>query len=174
MELLQEALTNSAKKVASVSCIFRKMTFFKKIFFIFFDGTSITVQRKVPKLKEDAVPCIFPSNPKICYYRLNLINEEEKQNRGTSIAAQLESTVNCSVSVLAKESNNPILHHEQDCAAMDNELQTWTEIKRNLRSLTLISEYWIPVITDEMAMWTYWKEDLSSCIWRVVKKLKKI
>lgn len=135
---------------------------------IFHMADGITVQRKVPKLKEDAVPCIFPSNPKISYYRLNFINEEKEQNRETNITAQLESTVNCSVSMLAKESNNAISHHEQDSAGNgDNELQTWSEIT-NLRNLSLISDYWTPMITDEMAMWAYWKEDLSSCLWRVI------
>jgi len=50
----------------------------------------------------------------------------------------------------------------------DNKLQTWVEIKSNLKSLTLPSEYWFPVITDEIAMWAYWEEDLSSYKWRVV------
>lgn len=132
------------------------------------DGTNITVQRKVPKLKEDAVPCIFPSNTKISFCRY-LNDEEKEQNRETNITTQLESTVNCSVSVLPKEpNNNHISHHKQDCANGDNELQTWTEIKRNLENLTLVSKYWVPMITDEMAMWGYWKEDLSCCIWRVV------
>lgn len=34
MELLQEASSNSTNRVASVNYIFRKMTFFEKIFFI--------------------------------------------------------------------------------------------------------------------------------------------
>ncbi|KAM0734121.1 hypothetical protein ACS0PU_012486 [Formica fusca] len=158
-----------SKKSRICELHFQKDDILQEDIFYMADSTTITVQRKIPKLKEDAVPCIFPSE--IIYYRLNLINEEKEQNEETSITAQLESTVNCSVSVLAKcESNNPISHHEQDCPANgdNNELQTWAEIKRNLKNLTLTSEYWIPVITDEMAMWAYWKEDLSSCTWRVV------
>ncbi|XP_071642320.1 uncharacterized protein [Temnothorax longispinosus] len=128
------------------------------------DIATITVQRKIPKLKEDAVSSIFPSE--ISYCCLNRINEEkpkEQQNGETSITAQLKSTVNCSVSVPAEcESDNPILHHEQ------GELQTWTEIKKNLTSLTLTSEYCMSVITEEMVMWVYWKEDLSSCTWRAI------
>lgn len=40
-----------------------------------FHGATITVQRKIPKLKEDAVLSIFPS--KIHHCRLNPINEEK-------------------------------------------------------------------------------------------------
>lgn len=66
----------------------------------------------------------------------------------TSITIQLKSTVNCSVSMPAKcESDNLITHYEQGCSvnADNNKLQTWPEIKTNLKSLTLTSEYWIPV-----------------------------
>lgn len=161
-----------SKKSRICELHFQKDDILREDIFHMTDGATIIVQRKIPKLKEDAVPHILPVS-EISYYHLNPIDEEkrkEQQNAGTSITAQLKSTVNCSVSMPAKcQSDNPISHHEQCCPANgDNELQTWAEIKRNLKSLTFTSEYWIPVITDEMAMWVYWKKDLSSCIWRVV------
>ncbi|XP_036144611.1 uncharacterized protein LOC105839129 [Monomorium pharaonis] len=154
---------------------FQKDDIIKEDIFYMADGTTITVQRKIPKLKEDAVPSIFPSV--IMYYNvLNPINKEKlkEQNEGTRITDQLKNTVNCFVSVPPCESKNHISHHEQNYTNEDNELQTWIEIKKNFKSLTLTSEYCIPVITDEMAMWTYWKEDLSSCMWRVILKKNMI
>lgn len=56
------------------SCIcelhFQKDNILREDIFYMADGAIITVQRKVPKLK-DAVPSIFPSEI-ISYYRLNL------------------------------------------------------------------------------------------------------
>jgi len=98
---------------------FQKDDIFQEDIFYMADGTTITMPRKVPKLKEDAVPCIFPSEI-ISYYRWNPINKEdrEEQNGETSITAQSKSTVNCSISVPAEcESNNLISHHEQSCPA---------------------------------------------------------
>lgn len=96
---------------------------------------------------------------------MNCIDEEERtrlQNEGTSISVQLNNTVNCSDPVPpTRVSDNTSQHN------INNELGTWTEIKRNLETL-LFPSNWISVITDETAMWTFWKVDFSFCIWRVV------
>ena len=174
------------------------------------DDSTITVERKVPKLREGAIPSIFPSvssrSKEISYCYENFINEEkekEEQNERSSIS-HLKNTVNCSISMPDKDSDNSflwnesvsmpnedsnnlllhneedsvpgedsdnlLLHNEQGCLANtdNNKIQTWPELSDNLRSLTLPSEYWMPVITDKMAMWAYWSTDLSSRIWRVI------
>jgi len=124
-----------SKKSRICELHFQKDNILREDIFHMADGATITVQRKVPKLKEDAVPSIFPSEI-ISYCRLNLINEEqqkEQQDGETSITTQLKSTVNCSVSVPANcESDNLITHYEQGCSvnADNNKLQTWPEIKR--------------------------------------------
>lgn len=162
------SINEFSKKSRICELHFQKDNILREDIFHMADGATITVQRKVSKLKEDVVPSEI-----ISCYCLNLINEEqqkEQQNGETSITTQLKNTVNCFVFVPAKcKSDNLISHYEQDCSVnADNKLQTWPEIKTNLKSLILTSEYWIPVITDEMAMWVYWKEDLSSYIWRVI------
>lgn len=78
-----------SKKSRICELHFKKDDILKEDTFQMVDGTTITVQRKIPKLKEDAVPSIFPSKilSKIAYYRFNPIYEEkreEQQNEETS------------------------------------------------------------------------------------------
>lgn len=123
---------------------FQKDDIIREDVFHMTDGTTITMSRKKPKLKEDAVPSIFSSGISYC---VNLINEDkqkEQQNRGTNITTQLKSLINCFVSVPDKhESDNSISHHEQRCLVNENknELHTWAEILKNLKSIALTSEY---------------------------------
>ncbi|EZA48520.1 uncharacterized protein LOC113563599 [Ooceraea biroi] len=139
-EIAERGINEFSKKSRICELHFENMDILREDIFHMADGATITVQRKVPKLKEDAVPSIFPSST----YRLNPIYEEnrkELQNEGTT---QLESTINHSVSVLptCESDVNPI-YHEEDCSAnkdaLDNryELQTWAAMKRNLHNLTL-------------------------------------
>ncbi|XP_011707484.1 PREDICTED: uncharacterized protein LOC105462528 isoform X2 [Wasmannia auropunctata] len=137
------------------------------------NDSTVTVPRKVPLLKENAVPSIFPPE-KINFYHINPIYEEkrrEQQNEETSVAVSLQSVVNCSTFVSDKSmSHNYVTHNEQSSSSNERnkDLLTWTELITGLNNFTFPPSYWSPIIKEESIMWTCWSEDLSHCIRRVV------
>ncbi|KYN17764.1 hypothetical protein ALC57_09953 [Trachymyrmex cornetzi] len=78
-----------SKKSRICELHFQKDDILRKDVFLMADGATVTIQRKVPKLKEEAVPSVFPSA--LSYYHTNPINKEkqkEKQNKEANITVK--------------------------------------------------------------------------------------
>jgi len=153
---------------------FKSEDIIKEDAFLQEDGSVIYVKRKNPKLKEGAVPSIFPTK-NISYY-------EEIKYENNNVISPEEFSIKTSetVSQLAEESI-PSTSHVKNKVLQTNELsQSFVpreetgafSVKNinNAKNIKVPTIYWFANINNNCMMWTCWKNDLSNILRRVIIK----
>lgn len=146
------------------------------------DGSVIYVKRKNPKLKEGAIPSIFPIQKSIpCYQQIEC---ENNSNVMSSEELSIEYETLETVSHSAEESIPSTSHVINKALKTDKPLQVENisfvplkeidefsvediNIAKNIKVPTV---YWFANINNSCMMWTCWTNDLSNILRRVIIK----
>lgn len=170
--------TKIEKKSRICELHFKSEDIIREDAFLQADGTVIYVKRKNPKLKEGAVPLIFPQN--IPYYQ-----EIEHENNSDDIMSY-KVFVECETSTTVSHSmEKPIPSTSQEMMNCNKNMQLQIEDRSVMKKATpkfsdediniaknieVPTAYWFANINDSCMMWTCWTNNLSQVLRRVIIK----
>ena len=134
------------KKSAICELHFKAEDIIREDAFLQDDGAVIYVKRSKPKLKEGAVPSIFPPE-KIPYYQ-----QIERKN----IAVMSSEVSTCEIS-------------ETPHSMEEKEINMFSaQHLSSGKSTNLPTDYWFANINDSYMMWTCWANDLTHILRHVI------
>lgn len=140
------------------------------------DDTVIYVTRKNPKLKEGAVPSIFPVK-KIPYFKQIQHNDRHSDDVISHEKFSTEGETSETVLNLAKEPIAPMSQMLNETLQIKNRsftpltetIQKFSNENINIaKNIKVPTCYWFTNISDTFMMWTCWSNDLLYILRRVI------
>ncbi|XP_011883903.1 PREDICTED: uncharacterized protein LOC105571020 [Vollenhovia emeryi] len=153
---------------------FKSEDIIKEDAFLQVDGTVIYVKRKNPKLREGAVPSIFPKTIPYC-------QQIEHKNNNNDVMSCEFSTECESLETILHSAEEPISSTSHGInKALQIEHRYFMPRERNnkfssediniAKNIKVPASYWFANICDNYMMWTCWANDLSYILRRVIIK----
>lgn len=139
------------------------------------DGTVIYVKRKNAKLKEAAVPSIFPiQNIPYCQQIERKNNNDDVMSREFSIECETSDTILHSeeepISSTSYGRNNVLQIEDRSFLPKKETTKFSSEDINIAKNMKVPTSYWFANINDSYMMWTCWKNDLSCILRRIIVK----
>lgn len=158
---------------------FKPEDIIKKDAFLQEDGSVIYVQRKNLKLKEGAIPTIFPIKKSILFYQQieHKSNNDVMSSDEFSVECETLETVSTEESIpstshvinKAFQTNKPL---QEDVSFVSTKETTEFSIEdiNIAKNIKVPTVYWFTNINNSCMMWTCWTRDLHNILRRVIIK----
>lgn len=154
---------------------FKSEDVIKEDAFVQADGTVIYITRRRPKLKEEAVPSIFPKQ-KMSYF------QQIQHNNSDDVMRYEQFSTEC-------ETSDTVLHSAEIISSTSHVINESLQIKDRLfiplkettpkfsiediniaNNIETPTRFWFANINNSCMMWTCWTDDFSHILRRVIVK----